>query len=168
MTPVAILPAAGLFLAFGNKLGIPLMEQAGNIIFANLPLLFAIGAAIGLVGGDGVAGLSAVIAILVMNTTMGIVSNAAAEVAANNTAYAMVMGIPTLQTGVFGGLIAGVIAAVCYKKFYKTELPPFLGFFAGKRLVPIVTAVLAFLVGLAMPVIWIPFQMGLEKLSFLS
>lgn len=168
MTPVAILPAAGLFLAFGNKLGIPLMEQAGNIIFANLPLLFAIGAAIGLVGGDGVAGLSAVIAILVMNTTMGIVSNAAAEVAANNTAYAMVMGIPTLQTGVFGGLIAGIIAAVCYKKFYKTELPPFLGFFAGKRLVPIVTAVLAFLVGLAMPVIWIPFQMGLEKLSFLA
>ena len=168
MTPVAILPAAGLFLAFGNKLGIPLMEQAGQIIFTNLPLLFAVGAAIGLVGGDGVAALSAVVAILIMNTTMGIVSDAAAGVAAGDMAYGMVMGIPTLQTGVFGGLIAGIIAAVCYKKFYKTELPAFLGFFAGKRLVPIMTALLAFLVGLAMPVIWVPFQAGLAKLSYLA
>ncbi|MDP0488934.1 MAG: PTS transporter subunit EIIC, partial [Fusobacterium sp. JB020] len=143
MTPVAILPAAGLFLAFGNKLGIPLMEQAGGVIFANLPLLFAVGVAIGLVGGDGVAALASVVAILVMNMTMGIVSGAQAGIDAGNPAYAMVMGIPTLQTGVFGGLIAGIIAAVCYKKFYKTELPPFLGFFAGKRLVPIVTAVVA-------------------------
>ena len=168
MTPVAILPAAGLFLAFGNKLGIPLMEQAGQIIFTNLPLLFAVGAAIGLVGGDGIAALSAVVAILIMNTTMGIVSDAAAGVAAGDMAYGMVMGIPTLQTGVFGGLIAGIIAAVCYKKFYKTELPAFLGFFAGKRLVPIMTALLAFLVGLAMPVIWVPFQAGLAKLSYLA
>lgn len=168
MTPVAILPAAGLFLAFGNKLGIPLMEQAGQIIFTNLPLLFAVGAAIGLVGGDGVAALSAVVAILIMNTTMGIVSDAAAGVAAGDMAYGMVMGIPTLQTGVFGGLIAGIIAAVCYKKFYKTELPAFLGFFAGKRLVPIMTALLAFIVGLAMPVIWVPFQAGLAKLSYLA
>lgn len=168
MTPVAILPAAGLFLAFGNKLGIPLMEQAGQIIFSNLPLLFAVGAAIGLVGGDGVAALSAVVAILIMNTTMGIMSDAVAGIAAGDSAYGMVMGIPTLQTGVFGGLIAGIIAAVCYKKFYKTELPAFLGFFAGKRLVPITTAVLAFLVGLAMPIVWVPFQIGLAKLSFLA
>ncbi len=168
MTPVAILPAAGLFLAFGNKLNIPLMEQAGQIIFSNLPLLFAVGAAIGLVGGDGVAALSAVVAILIMNTTMGIVADASAGIAAGESAYGMVMGIPTLQTGVFGGLIAGIIAAVCYKKFYKTELPAFLGFFAGKRLVPIMTAVLAFLVGLAMPVIWVPFQIGLAKLSYLA
>lgn len=168
MTPVAILPAAGLFLAFGNKLGIPLMEQAGQIIFTNLPLLFAVGAAIGLVGGDGVAALSAVVAILIMNTTMGIVADAPAGIAAGDTAYGLVMGIPTLQTGVFGGLIAGIIAAICYKKFYKTELPAFLGFFAGKRLVPIMTAILAFLIGLAMPIIWVPFQIGLAKLSYLA
>lgn len=168
MTPIAILPAAGLFLAFGNKLGIPLMEQAGNIIFGNLPLLFAVGTAIGLVGGDGVAGLSAVVSILIMNTTMGIVSGAEIGIASGDKAFAMVMGVPTLQTGVFGGLISGVIAAICYKKFYKTELPPFLGFFAGKRLVPIMTAILAFLIGLAMPVIWTPFQMGLEKLSYFA
>lgn len=168
MTPVAILPAAGLFLAFGNKLQYPLMEQAGQVIFSNLPLLFAIGAAIGLVGGDGVAALSAVVAILIMNTTMGIVSGAAAGLAAGDASYAMVLGIPTLQTGVFGGLIAGVIAAICYNKFYKTELPQFLGFFAGKRLVPIVTAIIAFLVGLAMPIIWQPAQTGLAHLSYLA
>ena len=168
MTPVAILPAAGLFLAFGNKLHFTLMEQAGQVVFSNLPLLFAIGTAIGLVGGDGVAALAAVVALLIMNTTMGIVSNAAVGIASGNLSYATVLGIPTLQTGVFGGLVAGVIAAICYKKFYKTELPAFLGFFAGKRLVPIVTAIAAFLIGLAMPTIWQPIQIGLEKLSYLA
>ncbi|MGL5378064.1 MAG: glucose-specific PTS transporter subunit IIBC [Cetobacterium sp.] len=168
MTPVAILPAAGIFLAAGNKLGIPLMEQAGGVIFGNLPLLFAVGAAIGLVGGDGIAALAAIVALLIMNTTMGSLTNAADGVAAGNPAFAEVLGIPTLQTGVFGGLIAGIIAAVCYKKFYKTELPAFLGFFAGKRLVPIMTAVLAFLVGLAMPYIWQPVQAGLGQLSYLA
>ena len=168
MTPVAILPAAGLFLAFGNKLGNPLMEQVGGVIFGNLPLLFAVGAAIGLVGGDGVAGLAAIVAMLIMSTTMGIVTDAQAMIETGNKGYAMVMGIPTLQTGVFGGLIAGVIAAICYKKFYKTELPAFLGFFAGKRLVPIMTAIMAFLIGLAMPAIWSPFQVALAKLSYIA
>ncbi|WP_300360686.1 glucose-specific PTS transporter subunit IIBC [Fusobacterium sp.] len=168
MTPVAILPAAGLFLAFGNKLQMPLMEQVGGVIFGNLPLLFAVGAAIGLVGGDGVAGLAAIVALLIMCTTMGTITDAQAMIEAGNKGYAMVMGIPTLQTGVFGGLIAGVIAAICYKKFYKTELPPFLGFFAGKRLVPIMTAITAFLVGMAMPTIWQPVQIGLAKLSYIA
>lgn len=167
MTPVAILPAAGIFLALGNKLGIPLMEQAGGVIFSNLPLLFAVGAAIGLVGGDGIAALAAIVALLIMNTTIGTLTNAAAQVG-KNPAFTEVLGIPTLQTGVFGGLIAGIIAAICYKKFYKTELPAFLGFFAGKRLVPIMTAILAFLVGLAMPHIWSPVQAGLNQLSYLA
>lgn len=166
MTPIAILPAAGLFLAFGNKLGIPMMEQAGGVIFANLPLLFAIGSAIGLVGGDGVAALAAVVAILIMNITAGIVAGVTPElVASNSSRYAFVLGIPTLQTGVFGGLMAGIIAAICYNKYYKTELPAYLGFFAGKRLVPIVTAVAAFILGLVLPFIWEPVQSGLEALS---
>lgn len=168
MTPVAILPAAGLLLAFGNKLNLPIMEQAGQIIFSNLPLLFAIGAAIGLVGGDGVAALAAVVAILILNTTMGIVSGAETGLVNGDPSFTMVMGVPTLQTGVFGGLIAGIIAAICYNKFYKVELPAFLGFFSGKRLVPIMTAVLAFVVGLAMPYIWQPVQHGLATLSYLA
>ena len=170
MTPVAILPAAGLFLAFGqpNVFNSKLMAEAGGVIFGNLPLLFAVGVAIGLVGGDGVAGLAAVVAILIMNTTMGIIADAPAGIAAGSKAFATVMGIPTLQTGVFGGLVAGIIAALCYNKFYKTELPAFLGFFAGKRLVPIMTAALAFIVGLAMPYIWQPIQAGLAVLSGLA
>ncbi|MGL5124420.1 MAG: glucose-specific PTS transporter subunit IIBC [Fusobacteriaceae bacterium] len=168
MTPIAILPAAGLLLAFGNKLGIPMMESAGGVIFANLPLLFAVGAAIGLVGGDGVAALAAVVAILVMNVTVGGMAEITPEMAMAGGKYAMVLGIPTLQTGVFGGLMAGIIAAICYNKFYKTELPAFLGFFAGKRLVPIMTAILAFLFGLILPTIWSPIQAGLASLSTLA
>src|SRR3712207_2460177 len=91
MTPIAILPAAGLLLAFGNKLNLPIMEQAGQIIFSNLPLLFAIGAAIGLVGGDGVAGLAAIVAILIMNTTMGLVAGAAQGLTNGDPSFAMVM-----------------------------------------------------------------------------
>ena len=168
MTPVALLPAAGLFLAFGNKLGIPLMEQVGGIVFANLPLLFAVGTAIGLANGEGVAGLASIVALLVMNVTMGNLTNAAEMLAQGNMAYAEVLGFPTLQTGVFGGIIAGIIGASLYNKYYNIELPPFLGFFSGKRFVPIVTVVVAFLVGLAMPIVWKPIQAGLFKLSYLA
>ncbi|AGB41401.1 PTS system, glucose-specific IIBC component [Halobacteroides halobius DSM 5150] len=168
MTPVAILPAAGLLLAFGTKLGLPMMSQAGGVIFSNLALLFAVGSAIGLAGGAGVAGLASVVAFLIMNKTMGQVAGVTSKMVAESPAYAEVLGIPTLATGVFGGLIAGVIAATMYNRFYDIELPDFLGFFAGKRFVPIITAVVAFLVGLIMPTVWQPFQEGLAALSYLA
>ena len=165
LTPVAVLPAAGLLLALGNKLHIPLMEQTGGVIFANLPLLFCVGVAVGL-ANDGIAGLAAIVAFLVMNTTIGIVAGITSDMIGKNPAYASVMGIPTLQTGVFGGLVAGVIAAVMFKKFYNIELPAYLGFFAGKRFVPIVTALVAFIIGLAMPYLWKPVQSGVAALSY--
>ncbi|MCK5780217.1 MAG: PTS transporter subunit EIIC [Psychrilyobacter sp.] len=170
MTPVAILPAAGLLLAFGqpNVLNIPLMADAGGVIFSNLPLLFAVGSAIGLAGGDGVAALAAIVSMLVMNTTMGVMTGAAEQVAAGNKLYTTVMGIPTLQTGVFGGLVAGVIAATLYNKFYKIELPVVLGFFSGKRFVPIVTAFVSFAVALVFPYIWQPIGDGLQSLSVIG
>ncbi len=121
MTPIAILPAAGIFLAVGAHADIPLMKNAGDVIFGNLPLLFAVGAAIGLAGGDGVAGLAGIVAMLIMNVTMGSLTDAAAGVEAGNKAFALVLGTPTLQTGVFGGLIAGIIGATMYNKFHKTE-----------------------------------------------
>ena len=165
LTPVAVLPAAGLLLALGNKLGIPLMEQTGGIIFSNLPLLFCVGVAVGLTN-DGIAGLASIVAFLVMNTVMGITAGVTPEMIGKNPAYASIMGIPTLQTGVFGGLVAGVIAAIMFKKFYNIELPAYLGFFAGKRFVPIITAAVAFIIGLCMPFLWKPVQAGVAALSY--
>ena len=165
LTPVAVLPAAGLLLALGNKFQIPLMEQTGGIIFANLPLLFCVGVAVGLTN-DGIAALAAITAFLVMNVTMGLVAGVTADMIGKNPAYASVMGIPTLQTGVFGGLVAGILAAIMFKKFYNIKLPAYLGFFAGKRFVPIVTAAAAFLIGLMMPTIWKPVQSGVAALSY--
>lgn len=187
MLPVAILPAAGLLLAFGNALQNPtlldiapflsnggvetvagVMEKAGGIIFDNLPLLFAVGVAIGLAGGDGVAGLAAIVGFLIMNATMGTVEGLEIkDVTGDNVdpANALVLGIPTLQTGVFGGIIVGIIAATMYNRFFKIELPSYLGFFAGKRFVPIATAVSSVILGLLMLVVWPPVQDGLNAFS---
>lgn len=184
MLPVAILPAAGLLLAFGNLFKNPelldsipalkanwfqlfasVMEQAGGIVFANLALLFAVGVAVGLAGGDGVAGIAAIIGYLIMNMTMGILKGVNSEMINADPSFAMVLGIPTLQTGVFGGIIVGILAATLYKKYYNIELPPYLGFFAGKRFVPIVTAVSALVLGIAMIFIWPPIQGALNSFS---
>jgi glucose PTS system EIICBA or EIICB component len=184
MLPVAILPAAGILLAFGNALQNPtlldiapflhshgvemvasVMENAGNIIFSNLSLLFAVGVAIGLAGGDGVAGLAAIIGFLIMNVTMGTVLGIEPGDIKGSQEYASVLGIPTLSTGVFGGIIVGIIAAFMYNKFFRIELPSYLGFFAGKRFVPIATAASAVVLGLIMIVIWPPVQHGLNSFS---
>lgn len=171
MLPVAILPAAGLLLGLGheNVLGISIMEQAGSIIFANLPLLFAIGVAIGLANGEGVAGLAATIGYLIMNVTLGIMANVPNDltIISQNPSYALILGIPTLQTGVFGGIIVGITAALLYKKFYSIELPPFLGFFAGKRFIPIITAATSLIIGVVLKFLWPPIQLTLNELSYL-
>ncbi|MFP7495170.1 glucose-specific PTS transporter subunit IIBC [Terribacillus saccharophilus] len=195
MLPVAILPAAGILLALGDALQNPdlmgnigflnsaliqqiasVMQSAGDIVFANLPLLFAVGVAIGLSNGDGVAGIAAIIGYLIMNVTMSAVLIANGSIpedaveqaeflAGNNPAYTSMIGIPTLATGVFGGIIVGVLAAIMFNKFYKVELPQYLGFFAGKRFVPIVTSLAALVLGLVMLVIWPPIQHALNSFS---
>ncbi|KEZ52737.1 MULTISPECIES: glucose-specific PTS transporter subunit IIBC [Metabacillus] len=195
MLPVAILPAAGILLAFGNAMQNPeltskvpfltndiiqliakVMESSGDIVFANLPLLFAVGVAIGLANGDGVAGLAAIIGYLIMNATMsavliqtGKIPSDAVELAQFfqqlHPEYARVLGMPTLQTGVFGGIIVGVLGAYMYNKFFNIELPQYLGFFAGKRFVPIMTAVSAVVLGLVMLFVWPPVQGGLNAFS---
>ena len=184
MLPVALLPAAGILLGVGTMfmnpdfldkvpaLGNPtfqliakVMADSGDIIFANLPILFAIGVAVGLADGEGVAGLSALVGFLIMNKVMGIIAGITPEMVGNNPMYASVLGIPTLQTGVFGGIIIGCIAAFLYKKFYNMELPSYLGFFAGKRFVPIITAVAAIIIGIALTMIWPPIQNALLSFS---
>ncbi|KGA97787.1 PTS glucose transporter subunit IIABC [Alkalihalobacillus alcalophilus ATCC 27647 = CGMCC 1.3604] len=186
MLPVAILPAAGLLLAFGNAMRNPnminlmpflennfftslatMMESAGGIIFDNLALIFALGVAVGLTNGAGVAALAALVGYLVMNVTMGVMGGLTLEqvVDGGDPAHALVLGIPTLQTGVFGGIIIGALAAWAYNKYYEIELPAFLGFFAGKRFVPIVTAFSAFFIGIALFFVWPTIQTGMNMFS---
>lgn len=165
MLPISVLPAAGLLLAFGDKFQLPLVKLAGGVLFDNLALLFAVGSAIGLAGEAGVAALAAVIAMLIMNGTMGTTLGITPEMASGGGKYAMVMGIPTLQTGVFGGLIAGILAATMYNRFHTIKLPAFLGFFAGKRFVPIVTALAAFAMGLLLAELWPYIQAMISGLS---
>ncbi|GIM30619.1 PTS glucose transporter subunit IIABC [Clostridium polyendosporum] len=184
MLPVALLPAAGILLAFGNMFRNPaflksvpmlntewfqliasVMEKSGDIIFGNLALLFAVGVAVGLAEGEGVAGLAAIVGFLIMNVTMGTFEGITADMLKGNPMYASVLGVPTLQTGVFGGIIIGVVAATLYKKYYKIELPSYLGFFAGKRFVPIVTAASAVVIGILMTFIWPVIQSGLFAFS---
>ncbi|EDL62575.1 glucose-specific PTS transporter subunit IIBC, partial [Bacillus sp. SG-1] len=184
MLPVAILPAAGILLALGAALENPtllelapfleadwiakvahVMKEAGGIIFGNLALLFAVGVAIGLAGGEGVAGLAAIVGYLIMNVTMGAAMGISAEDVGADMAFANVLGIPTLQTGVFGGIIVGILAAYMYNRFHNIELASYLGFFAGKRFVPIATAASAVVLGLLMLLVWPPIQTGLNNFS---
>lgn len=184
MLPVALLPAAGLLLGFGNaaqqetmlqylpfleaewiQLIATVMEDAGGVIFDNLPLIFAIGVAIGL-ASDGAAGLAAIVGYLVLNQVMGSWIGVTPEMTEADPGYASVLGIDTLQTGVFGGIIVGLIAAFCYKKYHDIEMPAFLGFFAGKRFVPIITAAMSFVVGLALLFIWPPVQDAMNSASY--
>lgn len=187
MLPVAILPAAGILLGVGNALQqevfinkapvfgnewvqfiAAIMEQAGGIVFSNLALLFAVGVAIGLANGDGVAGIAAIIGFLVMNVTMSEILIGLGQLPPDinaDPAFATVLGIPTLQTGVFGGIIIGIIAAYMYNKYYNIELPQYLGFFAGKRFVPIITAASALVLGVIMYFVWPPIQGGLNAFS---
>ncbi|WP_066320360.1 glucose-specific PTS transporter subunit IIBC [Bacillus sp. FJAT-29814] len=183
MLPVALLPAAGLLLGIGNGLQQPtmldylpfvnadwiqliarVMEDAGSIIFGNLALIFAAGVALGL-AGNGAAVLAAIVGYLVLNQVMSTWAGVTAKMVANDPSYASVLGIPTLQTGVFGGIIVGLIAAFAYNRYHDIEMPSFLGFFAGKRFVPIVTAAFSLIAGLLLLVIWPPIQHGMNSAS---
>ena len=186
MLPVALLPAAGILLgvasafsnpdliqhfpalnSYGVQLVVSVLQNAGQIIFSNLPLIFAVGVAVGLSEGDGVAGLAAVVGFLIMNVTMGVVGGVTTEFITvdHNPMYSIVAGIPTLQTGVFGGIIIGIIASVLYKRFYKIQLPQYLGFFAGKRFVPMITALVAIILGVILTFVWPFIQSGLLHFS---
>jgi glucose PTS system EIICB or EIICBA component len=130
------------------------MKQSGDAIFANLPLLFAVSVALGYTGNDGVAALAATVGFAVFISALGAASTTLWGV--DPATLKSVMGIQTLDTGVFGGLIMGCIAAYLFNRFFRIQLPQYLGFFAGKRFVPIITSLSAIGVGILMSVIWPP------------
>ena len=132
MLPVSVLPVAGILLGVGsaNFSWLPqsvsqVMAASGNAIFANLPLLFAIGVAIGLTDNDGVAAMAGTVGYVVFLAAMGICAKL------RGIETATIMGIPSIETGVFGGIIVGLVAAWAFNRFYKIKLPAYLGFFAG-------------------------------------
>ncbi|WP_281222762.1 glucose-specific PTS transporter subunit IIBC [Photobacterium sanguinicancri] len=157
MLPVAVLPIAGLLLGIGsaNFTWLPdlvseIMAMSGDAVFSNLALIFAIGVALGLSDNDGVAALAATVGFAILTATMGVMAKL------HGIETAMVIGIPTINTGVFGGIAIGAIASVMYKRFYNIRLPEYLGFFAGKRFVPIVTGLSAIGLGVVMSYVWPP------------
>jgi glucose PTS system EIICB or EIICBA component len=167
MLPVSVLPIAGLLLGLGSARSLSpekfwfipeflgkIMKDSGEAIFANLPLIFAIAVAIGFTANDGVSALAAVVGFAVFLATLGAASTELWGVSAEK--LKPVMGISTLDTGVFGGLILGCLAAYLFNRFFRIQLPQYLGFFAGKRFVPIITGLSAIALGLAMSVIWPP------------
>lgn len=166
MLPVAVLPVAGLLLGIGAShfsflptVVSQLMEAGGGAIFGHLPLIFAIGVALGLTENDGVAAIAASVGFVVLLATMGVMAPVM------GVEPATVMGMKSMETGVFGGIIIGGVAATLFNKYYRIELPPYLGFFAGKRFVPIVTGIAAIFVGVIMSVIWPSIQGAINSFS---
>ena len=178
MLPVSVLPVAGILLGIGSiklerfpswlapileKLHIlEVMAQAGGVIFSNLALLFAIGVALGLAAGDGVAALAATVGYLVLVATLGAMASIRGLPAEE---LKSIVGIQAIDTGVLGGILVGAAAAYLFKRYYRIELPPYLGFFAGKRFVPIVTAFTAIGMGVALSFIWPPIGLGIKAFS---
>ena len=166
MLPVAILPAAGILLGVGSagfaifpEIVNEIMKAAGGAVFGNLALLFAIGVALGLSKNDGVSALSAAVGYAVLVATLGVM----AKVLGMETTK--VMGIDSIETGVFGGIIVGGLASFLFNKYYRISLPAYLGFFAGKRFVPIATSFAAIALGVALSFIWPPIQSGIDAFS---
>ncbi|WP_058486553.1 glucose PTS transporter subunit IIA [Defluviitalea phaphyphila] len=182
MLPVSVLPAAGLLLRFGQPdlLNIPYMAQAGDAIFTNLPMIFAVGVTIGFSGGEAVAALAAVVGQLILQAIIKVASANAALALATKTAselgvsldafmqtpaYADIVSKTTINMGVFGGIIIGLIAAILYNKFHDIKLPQVLGFFGGKRFVPIITSFAALIFASIGVKIWAPIQDGINVFS---
>ena len=197
MLPIAILPVAGLLLGIGSSLTnattietyglegilgdgtllnalLTIISQAGNVIFDNLPLIFAVGVAIGMAKKEKeVAALASMISFFVMHTTISAVLQVQGQILEDGSiassvlpgTIAEVCGIPTLQMGVFGGIIVGLGVAALHNRFYKIQLPNALSFFGGSRFVPIISTVVYLFVGIAMYFVWPVVQNGIYALG---
>ncbi|MEO8192404.1 MAG: PTS glucose transporter subunit IIBC [Gemmatimonadales bacterium] len=166
MLPVSVLPVAGILLGVGSAkftwlptIVSTVMAQAGGAIFGNLALIFAIGVALGLANNDGVASLAAVVGYAVLLATMGVMAPLLGYEPKT------IMGIPSIDTGVFGGILVGAMAAILFNRYYRMKLPPYLGFFAGKRSVPILTAGAAIVTGIVLSLVWPPIGDVINRFS---
>lgn len=168
MLPIATLPIAGLLLRFGQSdlLNIPFIANSGNALFTNLPILFAIGIAVGLAKDNhGASGLAGAVCYFVLTAS----SQAVNEALQVHTMFTPQGGMPKDIKGIdlacFGGIIAGVIAGLLYNRFKDTKLPDWLGFFGGRRFVPIVSGSASLAVGGVLGLIWPTIQSGFDATS---
>ncbi|MBT2689279.1 PTS transporter subunit EIIC [Bacillus sp. ISL-47] len=149
MLPIAIMPAAALLLRLGQDdlLGIPFISAAGNAVFGHLALLFAIGIAIGFSkDGSGAAALAGAVGFFVLTEGAAAINE-------------------TINMGVFGGIISGIMAGLLYNKYHDIKLPDWLGFFGGKRFVPIVTSLVMLAIAFLFGYIWPPVQTGINSIG---
>lgn len=166
MVPVAVLPAAGLLLGLGTS---PLeffpdllqgvMLQTGTVIFQLLPMLFAIALALSFCYHDGSAAIAAVIGYGVLLATMSVFAQA------YDFETQALLGFDTLNTGVIGGVLSGGLTALVYRRFYRVELPEWLAFFSGRRLVPMVNVIAAIALGALLSQLWPWMEVALEQFS---
>lgn len=190
MLPIALLPVAGLFLGIGSSFTnattlevyhltnvikeggllytiLDTMSKTGSVIFENLALLFAMGVAIGMAKKEkAVAALAGAISYLVMNTAISalISAHGGVEAMAQNSTTT-ILGITTLQMGVFGGIIVGLGVAALHNRYYKIQLPQILSFFGGTRFVPIICSIVYLIVGIVMFYIWPVVQSCIAQLG---
>ena len=183
MLPIALLPIAGIFLGIGSSLTntnmlaayhlkglmgpgtapyilFSLLNSAGSIIFDNLPILFAVGVAIGMARTEkATAALSGIVAFFVMHSTIGsLITYTGRSHSFLTGATTEIVGITSLQMGVFGGIIVGLGVAALHNRFYKIELPRVFSFFGGTHFIPIISAITYVGVGILMFYIWPPIQ----------
>lgn len=192
MLPIALLPIAGLLLGIGSSLTnattiqaynlgailgpgtflnsvMQILAQTGNIVFANLPIIFAMGVALGMAEKEhGTAVLSAAIAFFIMHQTISTllsINGQLAEGVMLEGTVSNVVGIQSLEMGVFGGIIVGLGVAALHNKFYKIQLPTVISFFGGVRFVPIISTFVYIIVGIIMYFIWPYIQRGIYSLG---
>ena len=183
MLPIALLPIAGIFLGIGSSLTntnmlaayhlkglmgpgtapyilFSLLNSAGSIIFDNLPILFAVGVAIGMARTEkATAALSSIVAFFVMHSTIGsLITYTGRSHSFLTGATTEIVGITSLQMGVFGGIIVGLGVAALHNRFYKIELPKVFSFFGGTHFIPIISAITYVGIGILMFYIWPPIQ----------
>ncbi|WP_026957251.1 MULTISPECIES: PTS glucose transporter subunit IIBC [Aliagarivorans] len=158
MLPVSVMPVAGILLGVGAagfswmpEIISALMVEAGMAVFGQMALLFAVGVALGFTNNDGVAALAAIVGFGVVQGTLSVMAG--------------VMGVEAIDTGVLGGILAGGVAAWTFNRFFRIQLPAYLGFFAGKRSVPIITAFLSIFLGIILSFIWPPIGSVIDSFS---
>ena len=169
MLPVSVLPVAGILLGVGSSIAgasdLPawlidigqIMKASGGAIFTILPLIFAIGVVLGFTKNDGVAAIAAPRGYFVLNAAQGGVAGF------QGVETKPLLGMDSIDTGVFGGILVGMVAATLFNRYYRISLPPYLGFFAGKRFVPIVVSFAAILLAFVLAVIWPPIGTGIRN-----